>query len=214
MHVPAIGELRARQTRKWTQFPDDVLPAWIAESDFSTCPAVLAEIEERVRRQSLGYTPAHDELGEALSQFYAARYDFRPDPDYVMAVPDVVRGLLLAVKHFTRPGSSIVVPVPAYPPFLQIPAAAGRKQVEIACDGAIDLGRVEEAFQAGAGSMLVCSPYNPLGFTLSREFLTALVDLADRHDARLLVDEIHAPLVLDGSHVCAAGLQKPRPASA
>ncbi|MCF8712991.1 pyridoxal phosphate-dependent aminotransferase, partial [Corynebacterium sp. MC-09] len=38
MEFPSLEELQARGTRKWTVFEEDVLPLWIAESDFPTAP--------------------------------------------------------------------------------------------------------------------------------------------------------------------------------
>ncbi|KQB86891.1 MalY/PatB family protein [Corynebacterium lowii] len=211
MNTPDLATLQARGTRKWTTYPSDVLPAWIAESDFATCPEVKAAVEERVQAESFGYTPASSDLPEALADFSQHRYGWRPDPGSIVEVPDVVRGLTLAVQFFTRPDSPVVVPVPAYPPFLNIPAAAGREKITVSAQynpeqGGMDLGEIEQAFAQGAGSILLCSPHNPLGYTLSEEFLRGLMELAQRYSARVLVDEIHAPLVLDGSHIAAAGL--------
>ncbi|KQB85089.1 MalY/PatB family protein [Corynebacterium oculi] len=206
MHVPDLDTLRARRTRKWTAYPDDVLPAWIAESDFSTCAAVKEAIVRRVEAESFGYTPASSGLPAALADFSQRRYGWRPEPESIVEVADVVRGLTLAVQFLTRPDSPVVVPVPAYPPFLDIPNAAGRERIDVGAQGGLDLDQIEEAFARGAGSILLCSPYNPLGYTLSEEFLRSLVAVAQRHGARVLVDEIHAPMVLDGRHTAAAGL--------
>ncbi|GAB3691556.1 MalY/PatB family protein [Corynebacterium nasicanis] len=206
MQFPTLDQLKDRRTRKWTVYDDDVLPLWIAESDFLTCPPVKQAIADAVERESFGYSPASSDLPEAVADFYAARYGWRPDPAMVVPVPDVVRGLALAIEHLTRPGSGVIVPVPAYPPFLELPEATGRAMHHIDAVGGIDLGDVEKQFAEGAGSILLCAPNNPLGYTLDADFLSELCALAERYEARVLVDEIHAPLVLDGSHVCAAAL--------
>ncbi|RNE49602.1 MalY/PatB family protein [Corynebacterium alimapuense] len=208
MEFPTLEQLKNRQTRKWTVYDDDVLPMWIAESDFSTFPPIKQAIAKAVENESFGYTPARSDLPEAVSDFYAHHYGWRPGPEAVLPVPDVVRGLLLAVEHMTRPDSSVIVPVPSYPPFLEIPKTAGREMVEINAYGGLDLAEIEAAFAAGAGSILLASPNNPLGYTFDEEFLTSLCALADRYNARVLVDEIHAPVVLDGTHIAAAGLNK------
>ena len=48
MEFPSLEELQARGTRKWTVFEEDVLPLWIAESDFPTAPAIKKALEEMV----------------------------------------------------------------------------------------------------------------------------------------------------------------------
>ena len=40
MQFPTLDQLKDRRTRKWTVYDDDILPLWIAESDFFTCPPV------------------------------------------------------------------------------------------------------------------------------------------------------------------------------
>jgi cysteine-S-conjugate beta-lyase len=206
MEFPSLADLKARNTRKWTVYPDDVLPLFVAESDFPTDPVVKNTIRRAVDNESFGYTPATSDLPEALSDFYAERFGWRPDPAKVFPVADVVRGMLLGIQYFTRPDSPVVVPVPTYPPFLELPETAGRERIDVRAAGGLDLAEIEEAFRAGAGSLLLAAPNNPLGYTLGAELLTDLIDLADKYDARLLVDEIHAAIVFDGTHVPAASL--------
>ncbi|HZK32614.1 MAG TPA: aminotransferase class I/II-fold pyridoxal phosphate-dependent enzyme [Corynebacterium sp.] len=206
MEFPSLAELKARNTRKWTVYPEDVLPLFVAESDFPTDPAVKQTILHAVENESFGYTPATSDLPEALADFYAERFGWRPDPAKVFTVADVVRGMLLGIQYFTRPDSPVIVPVPTYPPFLELPEAAGRERIDVQAEGGLDLTEIEEAFRAGAGSLLLAAPNNPLGYTFSADFLRELIDLAARYDARLIVDEIHAGIVFDGAHVPAASL--------
>ena len=208
MQFPTLDQLKDRRTRKWTVYGEDVLPLWIAESDFFTCAPVKQTIMDAIDRESFGYTPATSDLPEAVADFYAERYGWRPDPSMIVATPDVVRGLALAIEYMTRPDSAVIVPVPAYPPFLELPETVRREMILIDAYGGLDLTEIEQAFAGGAGSILLCAPNNPLGYTLDEDFLVELCELADRYDARVLVDEIHAPLVFDGRHIVAAGLNE------
>ena len=204
MEFPSLEELQARGTRKWTVFEEDVLPLWIAESDFPTAPAIKKALEELVDRETFGYTPAPKASGlrEAVADFYDTRYGWRPNPEHIFWIGDVVRGLLLGVQYFTREGSPVIVPVPSYPPLLELPRTAGREKFETS----LELDDIERAFQQGAGSILLANPYNPLGRALDKDYLTGLVELAEKYDARILADEIHAPLVYEGRHIPVASL--------
>ena len=195
MHFPSLKELSARGTRKWTVYDEDILPLWIAESDFLTAPAVKEAIQEAVDAESFGYTPVPkaSELNAALADFYEARYGWRPE--HVFWIGDVVRGLLLGVQYFTE--GAVAVPVPSYPPLLELPETAGREKIETS----LELDDIERAFKAGAGSILLSHPYNPLGIVFDEDWLRGLVELADKYDARILSDEIHAPLVYEGRHI-------------
>ncbi len=204
MEFPDLESLQARGTRKWTQYDDDVLPLWVAESDFPTAPAVKDAIKRAVENETFGYTPAPQAqvLPQVLADFYATRYGWRPDEDKIFPVPDVVRGLLLAIMYFTE--GDVIVPVPAYHPFLEIAETAGRNRVEVGSTGGLDLMEVEAAFRNGAGSIILTNPFNPGGWMFDADELDQICAIARRYTGRVLVDEIHAPLVFDGVHVCAA----------
>ncbi len=206
MKFPSLEELKARQTRKWTVYDDDVLPLWIAESDFPTDPHVKKAIKDAVDNEAFGYTPGSSGLPEALADFYQERFGWRPRSENIRTIGDVIRGMLLGIQYFTRPDSPVLVPVPTYPPFLELPETAGRKRVDISAEGGLDLAEVEAGFQAGAGSLLLATPNNPLGYLYDEPTLRALIELADKYDARLLVDEIHAPIVFEGDHIPPASL--------
>lgn len=209
----SIEELRVRGTRKWTHFPPDVLPVWIAESDFDTCPAVIDAVNAGVRRQYFGYPPDLPELGDALSAWCHDAYGWTVDPTAIVGVPDVVRGLRLAITHFTDPGSPIVIPTPAYMPFFALLTVCERPGVFVPMiqDTAtgrwvFDLEGLEQAFANGAGSMILCNPHNPLGTAFTADELRAVTDLAARYDVRVFSDEIHGPLVYDRPHIPTASV--------
>ncbi|MDK8823309.1 aminotransferase class I/II-fold pyridoxal phosphate-dependent enzyme [Corynebacterium coyleae] len=204
MQFPSLETLQARGTRKWTQFDADVLPLFIAESDFPTAPAVKDAIADAVEREMFGYTPAPHahHLGEAVAGFYEHRYGWRPDAAKIFPVADVVRGVMLAIKYFTE--GDVIVPVPAYFPFLEVAQVAGRKRVDVSSAGGLELDEVDAAFAGGAGSIIVTNPFNPGGYIFTADELDAVCEVARKHGARVIVDEIHAPLVFDGAHVCAA----------
>ncbi|MEJ4112162.1 MalY/PatB family protein [Corynebacterium kroppenstedtii] len=210
-----IQELRARGTRKWTQFPPDVLPIWIAESDFDTCPAVLNAVQEGSRRQYFGYPTDLPALGEALSSWCLDAYGWSIDPSSIVGVPDVVRGLRLAITHFTPPGSSIVIPTPAYTPFFALLEVCSRPgvfvpMIEDDSTGrwVFDLDGLERAYANGVGSMILCNPYNPLGTAFTADELRAVTDLAAQYNVRVFSDEIHGPMVYDRPHIPTASVSE------
>lgn len=207
---PTITELRDRGTLKWTQYPEDVLPMWVAESDVATCPQVIDALKASIDREFFGYPPRHElHLGEETSRWYAENTGWTPDPSRIHATADVVRAVILAVQTFTKPGSAIILPTPAYMPFFEVGPATGRELVFVpTLENGPDLAAVEKAFADGAGSLIVCNPNNPLGFTYDAETLRTLAELADKYDARLISDEIHAPIVLEGKHIPTASVSE------
>jgi cystathionine beta-lyase len=101
---------------------------------------------------------------------------------------------------FSEAGSGVVVPTPAYPPFFEVIELTGRPVLAtpmIRDDrrDVLDLEAIDAALARGARSVLLCNPHNPTGRVFTVEELTALASLVDRHGARVVADEVHAPLV-------------------
>jgi cystathionine beta-lyase len=124
----------------------------------------------------------------------------------------VLKGMEVVVNFLTRPESPVVLPVPAYMPFFDVLRVTGRQRVEIPMPQdnsgryVMDLDALDSAFASGAGSLILCNPNNPLGTAFTAEELRAIVDIAARHNARVIADEIHAPLVYERAHVAAASV--------
>lgn len=198
------AQLRARRTVKWT-VPDDVLPVWVAETDFALAPEVAEGVARALRDESTGYAPADSATGlpEAVVAHAATAWAWDVSPARVVLTGDVMAGVLLILNTLCD-NAPVVVPTPAYPPFLEVVPLSGRQRVDVPLDPAsptacLDLDRIDEALAAGARTVLLCQPHNPWGRVFSRAELEGLRDVVTRHGARVISDEIHAPLVLPGA---------------
>lgn len=211
-----LDVLRARGTLKWSGVPPDVLAAWVAEMDFATAPVVREAMADAVAREQFGYPLADEESGlpEAVCSWMAQRHGWTITPNQVHSLPSVIRGVEIAIEFLTAPGSAVVVPTPAYGPFFRAPARVRRDVIEVPSienDGhyTLDLDGIGAAFAAGAGSIALCHPYNPVGRCFTRPELEALAEVVEHHGARVISDEIHAPLVFaDRVHVPYASLSR------
>jgi cystathionine beta-lyase len=201
----SLDRLRQRTSHKWRTYPPDVLPAFVAEMDFDPAEEIKDAIRAALARGDLGY-PHKGELGEAFASFAAERLGWAPDPDLIFAVPDVMTGIAEMIQAITEPGAGIVINPPVYAPFFFRLELAGRRIVQAPLaaghDGAydLDLDALDAALsEPGVGAYLLCNPHNPLGRVWSRADLTAIAGLCQRRGVPVLVDEIHAPLVLPGA---------------
>ena len=61
--------LRRRSSTKWRTYPDDVLPMFVAETDFPLAPAITAVLAEAVAIGDTGYTPPDPGIGPAFAGF-------------------------------------------------------------------------------------------------------------------------------------------------
>jgi cystathionine beta-lyase len=206
-------ELRRRDTLKWAVAADGELAAWVAETDFGHCPAVVRAVQDRVARGGLGYPPPEGRTGlpEATAAFLGRRFGWTVDPADVRLCGDVMAGVLLALTVLAD-DAPVVVPTPTYPPLLDVVPLAGRKAVPVPAARAgervvLDLDGIDAALRDGARTVLLANPHNPVGRVYERAELEDLRDVVLRHGARVVADEIHAPLVLPGAtHVPYASL--------
>lgn len=200
-HIP-LDLLRQRRSAKWTTYPPNVLPAFVAEMDFPLATPVKEALHRAIDADDTGYANASaSRLPAAFAGFAERRFGWTPDPGRVTVTADVVGGLKALLAQITRPGARVIVTPPVYHPFFSIVPEVGAETTEAMMSeaGRLDLNAIEEGFSAGARAILLCSPHNPLGTLPSRDELAELAELAVAHDAWVLADEIHAPLTLAGA---------------
>ena len=116
----------------------------------------------------------------------------------------MLAGISSVLEVLVEPGSPVIVPTPAYPPFFEIVELSGRPVVPVPMavddDGrfSLDLDAIDAALGAGARTVLLCNPHNPTGrvFTTDEHLAAGRGRRAPR--ARVITDEVHAPLVHPG----------------
>lgn len=196
-----LDQLRRRTSVKWTVYPDDVLPLWVAEMDVPLAEPVRRALVDAAERGDTGYSSA-GVYAPAMRDFAAARWGWDLDVEATRLVPDVMRGVVEVLRLVTEPGDPVVVNSPVYPPFYAFVGHDGRRVVEspLGEDGRLDLAHLEATFASltrdgGRASYLLCSPHNPTGAVHTREELTEVARLAEVYGVRVVADEIHAPIV-------------------
>ncbi|MBC7631393.1 aminotransferase class I/II-fold pyridoxal phosphate-dependent enzyme [Aeromicrobium sp.] len=198
----SLEDLRRRTSVKWREHPTDVLPLWVAEMDVRLAEPVARSVTEAIDEGDTGY-PHGDGYAEAYAGFAIERWRWHGvDPSRTLLVADVMTGIVEAVGLVSEPGDPVVVNPPVYPPFFGYVEHAARTIVEapLGADGRLDLESLEAAFvRAGAGgrsvTYLLCNPHNPTATVHTLDELSSVAALAKTHRVRVVVDEIHAPLV-------------------
>ncbi|MFC5139185.1 MalY/PatB family protein [Actinomycetospora rhizophila] len=204
--------MRAGGSWKWSTPGEShgrgLIGAFVAEMDYPVADAVADAVRASADGSRFGYLPDGwvADMAAACSAFWGDRFGWAPDPAWVRPVPDVLTAFTATVRHFTRPGSAILLPTPAYMPFLTVPAMLGRElvQVPMARSGerfVLDLDAIDRGFAGGAGLLVLTTPHNPTGRVFDASELAAVAEVVERHGARVFSDEIHAPLTFgDARH--------------
>lgn len=201
-------DLRQAGSVKWTAFPDTI-GAFVAEMDFGVAPAITQAIDASLEAGLTGYLPTRltTQLAEATASWYSEKYGWDVPAQRVRAVPDVISAFEFAITSYTSPGAAVIVPTPAYMPFLTVPGRLGRRVIEvpsILVDGrwVMNHAAVTAAFADGGELLVLCNPHNPLGTVATRDELLEISATVDAAGGRVFSDEIHAPLVFaPGTHI-------------
>jgi cysteine-S-conjugate beta-lyase len=201
-----LEQLREHRSAKWSRVPADVLPAWTAEMDVRTAPAIADALHLAVERSDLGYAGDPAPVTDAFAGFAQATWGWDPEQgDGSMRLfADVGQAATEVLRAVLAPGDRVVINPPVYLSFYPWLEAVGLEPLEVpmldvAAGGRLDLAGMARALDAGARAVLLCTPHNPLGYVYTPDELSAVADLAAEHDALVIADEIHAPLVHPGS---------------
>jgi len=200
----SLEQLKARTSAKWQHYGPDVIPMWVAEMDATIAPSVIEAVNAAMTSGDTGYAVG-DLYGEAFVEYSQRHWNLNLDVAYTIPVIDVIRGLGSVITHATEDGAPIVITPPVYYPFAMIVAGTGRTLVNAPMTAAgrfdpetLEKGFAEAAAMGKGGMVLISNPHNPTGVVHTREELTTLANLANKHGLRILSDEIHAPLMMPG----------------
>lgn len=196
----------ATNALKWERYKGrDILPMWIADTEFRCAQPILDAIKARTDHGLFGYTlPAHAQgPNQAVVHWMAKRYDWPIDAQWIVWTPGVVPAFNMACQAYCQPGDKVLVQTPNYPPLLAAPKLNGLQRVDIntiEVEGrwTLDFAALErEAADPLCTLFILCNPMNPVGSVLRESELALIADICQRHQVLLCCDEIHCDLILD-----------------
>ncbi len=195
-------ERRGTWSTRWERYPADVIPLWVADTDFAAPPAVIEAMQRRIAHGVFGYNAPPAALRDAVIERMQRLYAWRVEPEWVVFVSGIVPGLHLAARHLTRPDQHALVPTPVYHHLKRSLVLANREHSDVPL--VLSKGRWvwDEDFLAGAARpnsrlLFLCNPQNPGGTIFTRDELARLAAFAQKHDLVICSDEIHADILLD-----------------
>jgi len=197
-----VIDRRGTQSLKWDKYGDkDILPLWVADTDFQAAPAILEALHQRIDHGVFGYSRPSPRLIKLILERMQSLYGWQVEADWLLFMPGVVPGLNFACKAWCRPESSIISPTPVYYPFLNAPGHNERRishlPMQLVDDRWLpDFERLEQ-LAVDADLLLLCNPHNPGGTVFTRAELERIAEIAERHEVTVCSDEIHCDLLLD-----------------
>ena len=198
-----LVEQRGTGSAKWDKYQgQDIIPLWLADMDFRSPPAVIEALHQRVEHGVFGYPSVPPDLINEVSSMLLAKYGWKVDPEWLVWLPGLVTGLNVVCRAAAASGEEVLTAVPVYPPFLSAPRLSGRRLATVPLmqvDGSwiFDFDQLEARITPHTRLFLLCNPHNPVGRVFTREELTRLALICEKHNLIICSDEIHCGLVLD-----------------
>lgn len=192
---------------KWDLYRGtDILPMWVADTDFRVAPEIVDALQQRLSHRVFGYTNKPDSLNELVAERLLRLYQWSIEPNWLVWLPGVISGMHMGTRCVGYNGDSVLLPSVIYAPFKAIPELCDRKEQAVPMvknDGrwVLDLDWMESNINSDSKVLLLCNPQNPGGSVYTKAELSRIAELAVAHDLIVCSDEVHCDLILEPDRV-------------
>lgn len=203
--VANAGMGRADVLPFWFGEPDEVTPDFIREAAKSALDA-----GDTFYAHNLGLPLLRETLAE-----YSARLHGAADVNQIAVTSSGVSALMLVAQLLLNPGDRVVAVTPLWPNLVEIPKILGAEVISVPLQlntaravpaWELDLNQLLDALKPGTKALLLNSPNNPTGWTITRAEQEVVLAHCRKHGIWLLADDVYERLVYDdvgGEHACA-----------
>lgn len=181
-----------------------VYPLNIGQPDIKT-PTEFFDGIRNFKEEVLEYGPSQGEpaLLDAWTKYFNRSNNLSISSDQMLITTGASEALVVTFMTVCDPGDEVIIFDPTYANYIGFSAIAGINLVPVA--SAIDRNfavpadeKIEQAITPETHAILLCSPNNPTGTVYSKEEVQRLLDICNKHNLFLIVDETYRELVYDG----------------
>jgi cystathionine beta-lyase len=216
INFDTLIDRRDTDSNKWDRYKGtDILPMWVADSDFGAAPEIVEALKRRIDHGVFGYSHPSQRLIELVVERMARHYAWNIRPEWLVWQPGIVNGLNLACRSVGSSGDGVFIPSVIYPPFTDAPELSARTtravpMIQTDLRWVLDLQWLAQNISADDRLLLLCNPQNPGGSVYNRAELTHLAELSVKRGLVICSDEVHSDLILDADkkHIPIASLDK------
>ncbi|MGM0601736.1 MAG: MalY/PatB family protein [Bacillota bacterium] len=184
---------------------DDILPMWVADSDWKTVPEVIENLKDRAEHGVFGYTYADNEIKESIVNWIENNYKWKIKKEWIVFDNGVVPALNFTLNMLTDPSDGVIIQPPVYRPFFE---AIDNNSCELIKNDLIfenkkykmdfsNLQKIIDNYKSKnrtIKAIILCSPHNPVGRVWNKKEINKLIEIAAKEDIYILSDEIHSDL--------------------
>lgn len=171
--------------------------------DFRTPDHIKEALIEAVKDEKNSYSPSEGipELLDAICEKEKRVGKFDVLPENVLISNGVSEAIQMVLGAIVDSGDNILVPGPAYPPYISYTEFFGGKAIQYKTnedDGwQPDLDDVRSKITDKTRAIVIINPNNPCGALYDRKTVKEMVDVAGEHDIPIISDEIYDQLAYD-----------------
>jgi len=171
---------------------------------FDTPEPIKAFVQQKIAEGACAkysVTPGLPQLRELIAESLL-RDGMHYDPDNEIIVTcGSIEGIASTLLTLTQPGDEVILPTPSYASYQEVVRMAGCTPRFAALreenNFAFDLDAFADCISSRTRVILYCNPNNPTGTVFSRAETLKLVELAERHDLFLIIDEAYKDFVFN-----------------
>jgi len=171
--------------------------------DFETPEHIKEALIQAVKEGFNAYSPSEgiSELRDAICEKEKKVGDIDVLPENVIVSNGVSEGIQMVLGALVENGDEVLVPGPAYPPYISYTEFFGGKAVQYKTSEENgwqpELDDVRSKVNDSTRAIIIINPNNPCGALYDRNTVKAMVDLAGEHDIPLISDEIYDQIAYD-----------------
>jgi aspartate aminotransferase len=152
------------------------------------------------------YAPADGlpAMKKAVIRYTEEFYERKVGPEHVVISSGAKQSIMTLLYTILEPKDEVIFPAPYWVSYPEMVKLAGGVPVAVVPeDGTFQptLREIEETIGQYTKAIILNSPNNPSGVVYSREFVAGVVELCERHNLWLLMDDLYNRLVFDGTVV-------------
>lgn len=183
----------------------DVIPMWIADMNFPTCPTVVEAMMERVKHPAYGYFIPRQEYFDEIIKWQKVRNGVSAlEAKHIGYENGVLGGVISALNVMCSKGDNVLIHAPTYVGFTKSVKNNGYNIIHsylVKDENDIwrmDFDDMEEKIVANKiHATIFCSPHNPCGRVWEQWEIERAMAIFEKHQVLVISDEIWSDILLN-----------------
>lgn len=202
--------LEASKIREVAEFgmkQGDVLPLWFGEGAWPTHSLIVDAAVASLRAGNHRYQPNNGamDLRQEICRYSNNLLGTKLAPEQITVTPSGMQGLMLTAELLVTPGDRCVAIEPSWPNIMGCFKALGAEFETLTLeprDGrwTLDIDALIAALTPQTKAVVINSPNNPTGWTMSAEDQQRVLEHCRRHDIWIVADDVYTRLYRHGRH--------------